>query len=100
MTRFTLLVRHRSLKVGGLMALIATHRRVLAQQRELRPRMVERNRRRAQRLPRGISMTGIAARAKGPAVRIPMTIRALRKWDSRILHACPRRNDGRPRYVA
>src|ERR1019366_526933 len=80
----TLLMRHRGLVVGGLVALVAGHRRVLAQQREFRLGMVERRERISRRLPREIVMTRIAARGERTAVRILVTIGALRKRDSGV----------------
>src|ERR1039457_4371522 len=80
----TLLMRHRGLVVGGLVALVAGHRRVLAQQREFRLGMVERRERISRRLPGEIGMARIAAGGEGSAMRVLVAIGALRKRHSGV----------------
>src|ERR1035437_8313637 len=79
-------IRHRGLEVGIFVALVVGHRRVLAEQRELRLGMVERRERVFRRLPDGIVMTRIAGGGEGNAMRGPVTIGALRKRDSGVAY--------------
>src|ERR1019366_9076597 len=71
----TLHVRHRGLEVGGLVTLIAGHRRVLAEQREFLLGMVERRDGIARRL---------AAGGKRTAMRVLVTIGALSEGDTGV----------------
>src|ERR1035441_2255750 len=97
MTGLTLHVRHRGLEIGGLVALVADHRRVLAEQREFRFGMVECRDGISRRLPGGIVMTRIAASGKCAAMRVFVTIGALRERDAGVaydLRGAARRGQG------
>src|ERR1019366_9221970 len=78
MTGLTLHVRHRGLEIGGLVTLIAGHRRVLAQQRELGLGVVECRDGVSGGLPDGIVMARIAAGGERAVMRVFVTIGALR----------------------
>src|SRR5450759_1693774 len=86
MAGLTLLMRHRGFEVGGLVALVAGHRRVLAEQREFRSGMVERRDRISRRFPDGIVMTRIAGGGERTAMRVLVAIGALRKRDSGVAY--------------
>src|ERR1019366_8402528 len=86
MTGLTLHVRHPDLEIGGLVTLVAGHRRVLAQQREFGFGMVERRDGVSGGLPGRIVMTRIAAGGKGAVVRVFVAIGALRERDAGIAY--------------
>src|ERR1017187_4330879 len=83
-TGLTLHVRHRGLEIGGLMTLVAGHRRVLAEQREFGFGMVERRHGVSGGLPGPIVMARIAAGGKRAVMRVLVTIDALGEGDSGV----------------
>ena len=85
-TGLTLHVRHRGLEIGGLMTLVASHRRVLAEQREFGFGMVERRHGVSGGLPGGIVMTRVTAGGERAMVRVFVTIGALCEGDAGIAY--------------
>ena len=74
----TLHMRHRGLEVGGLVTLVAGHRRMFAEQREPGLRVVERRDGISRRLPGGIVMARITGGGKRTAMGVFMAVGALR----------------------
>src|ERR1035438_10256959 len=85
-TGLTLHVRHRGLEIGGLVALIAGHRRVLAEQREFGFGMVERRHGVSGGLPGDIVMTRVTAGGERAVMRVLVTIGALGEGDAGVTY--------------